>query len=85
MRIVQNFNEKINDYLKRADELLEKYWQRPDISEFLIALAHFFLVVQNNKVVAKKWIDRFDAKNVSLRHYAQHVATRYEAVKQLMN
>lgn len=85
LRIVQNFNEKINAYLKRADELLEKYWQRPDTSEFLIALAHFFLIVQNNKVAAKKWIDRFDAKNVSLRHYAQHVAIRYEAVKQLMN
>ncbi|MGE4457047.1 MAG: hypothetical protein AB7E13_08920, partial [Arcobacteraceae bacterium] len=49
LRIVQNFNDKINASLQKADKLLEKYWQRPDISEYLIALSHFFLVFQNNK------------------------------------
>lgn len=84
-RIEAIYKEKFDTYLKIADELLEKYWQRPDISEYLVALSHFFLVFQNNKKMAKKWIDRFDSKNVSLQHYAQHVSIRYETVKQLMN
>ncbi|MDD3835086.1 MAG: hypothetical protein PHS42_06395 [Sulfurimonas sp.] len=84
-RIEAIYKEKFDTYLKKADELLEKYWQRPDISEYLIALSHFFLVFQNNKEMAKKWIERFDSKKISLQHYAQFVAIRYEAVKQLMN
>ncbi|MGE4457248.1 MAG: hypothetical protein AB7E13_09935 [Arcobacteraceae bacterium] len=75
------YKEKFDNYLKIADELLEKYWQRPDISEYLIALSHFFLVFQNNKEMAKKWIDRFDSKKVSLRHYAKFVSIMYETVK----
>jgi hypothetical protein len=42
--IVENFNEKISNYLKRADILLEKYWQRPDVSEFLISIAFFMIL-----------------------------------------
>lgn len=85
LRIVQNFNEKINYYLNIADELLEKYWQRPDTSEFLIALAHFYLLFQNNQEKARKWIERFDDKNVCLQHYAQYLTKWYEAVKQRIN
>lgn len=85
LRIVQSFNEKINNYLNIADELLEKYWQRPDTSEFLIALAYFYLIFQNNKEKAKKWIERFDDKNVSLQHYTQYLTKWYETVKQRIN
>jgi hypothetical protein len=84
-RIELIYKEKFDNYLKIADELLEKYWQRPDISEYLIALSHFFLVFQNNKEMAKKWIDRFDSKKVSLKHYAQFVSMKYEVVKQQVN
>ncbi|WP_046997021.1 hypothetical protein, partial [Aliarcobacter butzleri] len=37
--IVDNFNEKVGNYLQRADILLEKQWKRPDISDFLISFA----------------------------------------------
>jgi hypothetical protein len=84
-RIEAIYKEKFDNYLKRADELLEKYWQRSDISDLLIALAYFFVVFQNNKEMAKKWIVRFDSKKVSLKHYAQFVSIKYEAVKQLIN
>jgi hypothetical protein len=84
-RIELIYKKKFDNYLKIADKLLEKYWQRPDISEYLIALSHFFLVFQNNKEMAKKWIDRFDSKKVSLKHYAQFVSMKYEVVKQQVN
>ncbi len=80
-RIEAIYKEKFDNYLKIADEILEKYWQRPDISEYLITLSHFFLVFQNNKEMAKKWIERFDSKKVSLRHYAKFVSIMYETVK----
>ena len=48
----------------------KKYWQRPDVSEFLISIAFFFLCVIKYKEVAIKWIDRFDSKQISLSHYA---------------
>ncbi len=81
--IVENFNEKISNYLKRADILLEKHWQRPDVSEFLISIAFFSLCYQNNKEVAIKWIDRFDSKQISLSHYAQFISIWYKEVKKL--
>ncbi len=82
--IVENFNEKISNYLKRADVLLEKYWQRPDVSEFLISIAFFSLCYKNNKEVAIKWIDRFDSKQISLSHYAQFISIWYKEVKKLI-
>ena len=82
--IVENFNEKISNYLKIADILLEKYWQRPDVSEFLISIAFFSLCYQNNKEVAIKWIDRFDSKQISLNHYTQFVSIWYKEVKKLI-
>lgn len=72
-RIEAVYKQKLDNYLKIADDLLEKYWQRPDVSEFLIALSHFFFVFQNNKEMAKKWIERFDSKKVSLNHYAEYI------------
>ena len=79
--IVDNFNEKVGNYLQRADILLEKQWKRPDISDFLISLPYFFLHYRGEKEIAKKWIDRFDSKNISLNHYAQFVSICYHEVK----
>jgi len=85
LKIIQNFNEKINNYLQTADRLLEKYWQRPNISEFLVALAYFYLLFQNNKEMAKKWITRFDSSKVPLQHYAQYLTRWHGTVKKQIN
>lgn len=85
LRIIQKFNEKVTNYLLRVDMLLEKHWQRPDIGELIITLAHFFLILQNNKELAKKWINRFDSKNISLNKYAKFISIQYNNVKQQIN
>lgn len=76
-RIKSFYNEKINNYLLKADELLENNYKNPHILHYFIALAYFFLNIKNDEITAKKWINRFDESNVSLNHYALYLRNWY--------
>ena len=48
--------------------LLEKYHTNPNYAHCLISLSFFSLVIKKDKILAKKWIERFDDLNISLNH-----------------
>lgn len=77
IKIVENYNKKINLYLVISDNLLEKHYTNPHHGNLLIAVAYFSLVIKNDKLLAKKWIERFKASNISLNHYAKYLRSWY--------
>ncbi len=84
-RIISIYNEKINTYLLKADQLLENNYKNPHIADYFIALAYFFLNIKNDKLGAKKWIERFDELNISLNHYAKYLNDWYSYCKKELN
>ena len=76
-RIKSFYDEKINNYLLKADELLENNYKNPHIADYFIALGYFFLNIRNDEISAKKWINRFDESNVSLNHYSLYLRNWY--------
>lgn len=84
-RIKSFYDEKINNYLLKADELLENNYKNPHIADYFIALAYFFLIIKNDKLGAKKWIERFDELNISLNHYAKYLNDWYLYCKKELN
>lgn len=85
MRLIQIFQEKMKEYLVKADKLLEKNWQNPGIEEYMISLAWFSWHIGNDKIQASKWIDRFNRQNHSLKHYAKYVSIWYKETEQWIN
>lgn len=79
------YNEKINTYLLKADQLLENNYKNLHIADYFIALAYFFLNIKNDKLGAKKWIERFDELNISLNHYAKYLNDWYSYCKKELN
>jgi hypothetical protein len=77
IQIFTDYNEKIINYLKIADNLLEKYHTNPNYAHCLISLSFFSLVIKKDKILAKKWIERFDDLNISLNHYAIYLRNWY--------
>ena len=81
IQIFTDYNEKIINYLKIADNLLEKYHTNPNYAHCLISLSFFSLVIKKDKILAKKWIERFDDLNISLNHYAIYLRNWYSFCK----
>ena len=84
MKIIQiftDYNKKIINYLNSADNLLEKYYKNPHYAHFLISISFFSLVIKKDKILAKKWIEKFDNLNISLNHYAIYLRNWYTFCK----
>jgi len=81
IQIFTDYNEKIINYLKIADNLLEKYHTNPNYAHSLISISFFSLVIKKDKILAKKWIERFDDLNISLNHYAIYLRNWYSFCK----
>lgn len=81
IQIFTDYNEKIINYLKIADNLLEKYHTNPNYAHCLISISFFSLVIKKDKILAKKWIERFDDLNISLNHYAIYLRNWYSFCK----
>ena len=81
IQIFTDYNEKIINYLKIADNLLEKYHTNPNYAHCLISLSFFSLVIKKDKILAKKWIEKFDNLNISLNHYAIYLRNWYTFCK----
>ena len=60
-----------------VDNLLEKYYKNPHYAHFLISISFFSLVIKKDKILAKKWIEKFDNLNISLNHYAIYLRNWY--------
>ena len=81
IKIFIDYNEKIINYLNSADNLLEKYYKNPNYGHFLISISFFSLVIKKDKILAKKWIEKFDNLNISLNHYAIYLRNWYTFCK----
>ncbi len=81
IQIFTDYNKKIINYLNSADNLLEKYYKNPHYAHFLISISFFSLVIKKDKILAKKWIEKFDNLNISLNHYAIYLRNWYSFCK----
>lgn len=81
IQIFTDYNKKIINYLNSADNLLEKYYKNPHYAHFLISISFFSLVIKKDKILAKKWIEKFDNLNISLNHYAIYLRNWYTFCK----
>lgn len=84
-RIKSFYDEKIDTYLVKVDELLENNYNNPHIAHYSIALAYFLLNIKRDKILSKKWIERFDELNISLNHYAKYLNDWYLYCKKELN
>lgn len=84
-RIITSFSEKIHLYLNRIDILLENNYKNPHYAHYLIATAYFYLIIKNDRIYAKKWLDRFDELNISISHYTLFLRNWYIFCKKTVN
>lgn len=78
------FKLRAQEALHQASLLAEQRIADPAVEEFLIGLAWFELHINDDKKKATYWIDVFDKRGTSIRHYALWMQNYYSEVRQAL-
>lgn len=76
-----DFFELVMKVLKEAKDLLQKNEAHPAFTQYFVGMAYFYSQFQLDRVQAKEWLVKFDAKGQSLNHYAGWFGEHYQVAK----
>ncbi|RLA77625.1 MAG: hypothetical protein DRG78_16975 [Epsilonproteobacteria bacterium] len=77
LKLEELYDHKIKEVFYKTNQLLEENWQQPGNEHFMIGIAWFSYQIIEDKDISKRWLNRFDNPNHSIKHYAQFIQNEY--------